>query len=136
MEKSTNMYLYNVPIIFIHIFIIPKNIISICVFILHKMMSDFEILLHRLGISHDTIIPGFPNQNGKVERFNESLVNEHINYMYDNYDSQNIHQINKNLKTYIKYYNEQRFHTILKKTPQQVIKNYFIDGVINNHVFV
>lgn len=102
---------------------------------LHKIMSEFEILLHNLGISHDTIIPGFPNQNGKVERFNESLINEHINYMYDNYENQTIQEINKNLKSYIKYYNEQRFHTILKKTPQQVIKNYFIDGVINDHVF-
>lgn len=102
----------------------------------HKILSEFEVELHNKGISHDTIHPGFPNQNGKVERFNESLIREHLSYSYDNFENLKVKELNINLSSYMNHYNKERFHSILKKTPKEVIKNYIRFGEINNHVFI
>ena len=94
-------------------------------------MSSFQLALHNEYISHDTTQTGSPHQNGKVERLNQTIQNQLIKQLALKYNNLTVTQINTKLKTFIKYYNYEKYHSTLKKIPYEVIINFTKYGIIN-----
>jgi putative transposase len=64
---------------------------------------------------------GKPNDNAHIERFNRTLQEECLDHI-----PRDVDVINCTLKTYLKYYNEERLHMGIKmKTPVQIIRECF-----------
>jgi len=74
----------------------------------------------RIKINHRHSRIRKPNDNAHLERFNRTLQEECLNKI-----PKDINIINKALKNYLRYYNEERYHFGLNlKTPMQVITSY------------
>lgn len=72
----------------------------------------------RIKISHRHSRIRRPNDNAHLERFNRTIQEECLNRL-----PKDIRIINSELPTYLKYYNEKRYHFGLKlKTPMQIIQ--------------
>ena len=59
---------------------------------------------------------GKPNDNAHIERFNRTLQEECLDKV-----PTDVRKINCALKKYLKYYNNERIHLSLEKTPSQVV---------------
>ena len=73
----------------------------------------FEGLCHRLGIKHRRIRPYHPQTNGKVERFNQTLLRE-WSHAFAYRSSLERHA---NLEPFLHFYNYHRAHTALGEQP-------------------
>ena len=81
--------------------------------------SEFQDFLTKHKIKHTTSIPGRPQSNGQIERFNGILKD---------YIMKDITALGKNewplhLKTYIENYNN-TYHTTIKTTPNQAAEKF------------
>lgn len=64
---------------------------------------------------------GKPNDNAHIERFNRTLQEEYLDKLPDD-----VKAINRGIKKYLRYYNQERMHMgISLKTPIQIIQNRF-----------
>lgn len=81
----------------------------------------FEHGLTKLGIAHDLIKPYTPKHNGKVERShrkdNERFYASHRFYSLDD--------ANKQLKVYLKEYNNFPMQPLNWKSPNELLRDYF-----------
>ena len=81
----------------------------------------FEHGLKKLGIAHDLIKPYTPKHNGKVERShrkdNERFYATHRFYSLDD--------ANKQLKVYLKEYNNFPMQPLNWKSPNELLRDYF-----------
>ena len=100
----------------------------------HRIVSSFEINLSRQFITYDTTKPSTPQHNGKVERFNRTFKLDCINYLEQTKSNLSTTEINKRINTYIKFYNNEKYHNTLKKTPIEVLTNYLQYGELNEHI--
>ena len=74
----------------------------------------------RIKINHRHSRIRKPNDNAHLERFNRTLQEECLDKL-----PKDINIINKSLKKYLRYYNEERYHFGLNlKTPMQMIPSY------------
>lgn len=101
----------------------------------HRIVSSFEINLSRHFVTFDTTKPSTPQHNGKVERFNRSFRLDCINYLEKTKRNLSVEEINKRINKYLNFYNKEKYHNTLKKSPYEVLKNYLQYGEINEHTF-
>ncbi len=83
--------------------------------------SEFSsYFVARVRADHRYSRIGKPNDNSHIERFNRTLQEECLDKL-----PREVNQINKALKKYLKYYNEERLHMgINLLTPLQMIPSY------------
>ena len=80
----------------------------------------FQAQLAAAGIAHRTIPPYRPQVNGKVERFNRTLVDE---FAYHRVFTDNSQRLTA-LPRWVRYYNDRRRHTALDgHTPSETVNN-------------
>jgi transposase InsO family protein len=70
-------------------------------------------LLHRLGIRHARIRPRSPHLNGKVERVQRTVREEH----WDGVGPGPLEEWERSLQDYLRFYNRRRLHSALGYTP-------------------
>lgn len=82
--------------------------------------SEFSsFFIERIEENHRYTRIGKPNDNAHIERFNRTLQEECL----DKYE-RSVPILNKELRTYLKHYNEKRLHMGIKlKTPMQLLAN-------------
>ena len=94
-------------------------------FILGMLQSDHgpefgDWFVEQVKKSHRYTRIGKPNDNSHVERFNRTLQEECIDRI-----PRNIHALNKALKNYLEYYNNERLHMgISLRPPMQLITKW------------
>lgn len=86
--------------------------------------SEYLLYFHKeledAGIPHYFSDPYCPKQNGRVERFHQTVEYEYMNYQYDLLP--NLVMINERCTEFNTWYNTSRFHQALHyKTPQECV---------------
>ena len=81
----------------------------------------FEHGLKKLGIAHDLIKPYTPKHNGKVERSHRK-DNERF---YASHRFYSLEDANKQLKVYLKEYNNFPMQPLNWKSPNELLRDYF-----------
>lgn len=85
-----------------------------------EYLKDFHQEIISWGIPHYFTDPHCPKQNGRVERFHQTVEYEYFNYQYDLTDSLPI--IRKRCAEFNTKYNTKRFHQAPKyKTPAEFV---------------
>jgi putative transposase len=80
--------------------------------------KDFQIFLKEIGLQHIKTSIGYPQSNGKIERFHRTLEDECIRTrsMIDIEDARNV------IEKYVNYYNTVRLHSALNYlTPEDYL---------------
>jgi transposase InsO family protein len=85
-----------------------------------EYLKDFHAELAAWGIPHYFTDPHCPKQNGRVERFHQTVEYEYFNYQYDLVDD--LASIRKHCRTFNEKYNNRRFHQAIGyKTPAEFV---------------
>ncbi len=85
----------------------------------------FETTLQSLGVRHHLIRPRTPQHNGKIERFHRTMKQE---AKLEKLDGLLQSQIEKGIIEYVRYYNEERPHSSIRKlTPKQVFDKGYLE---------
>ncbi len=92
--------------------------------------SEFLLNFHKVceveGIPHFFTDPYCPKQNGRVERFIQTLIYEYLNYQDDLIDD--LDEIRRRCSFFNEKYNYRRFHQALGyKTPAEVVQSLSIN---------
>lgn len=88
-----------------------------------EYLLEFHKEIEKWGIPHFFTDPHCPKQNGRVERFHQTVEYEYFNYQYDLLDD--LEEINKHCLFFNEKYNTKRYHQALKyKTPQRFVLDY------------
>lgn len=73
---------------------------------------------HMLKTRHRHIRVRKPNDNAHLERFNRTIQSEFLNYL-----PKDVGTINRRIKSYLRYYNQERLHLgINLQTPSQILQ--------------
>ncbi len=85
-----------------------------------EYLLEFHKEIESWGIPHFFTDPHCPKQNGRVERFHQTVEYEYFNYQYDLLDD--LEEINKHCLLFNTKYNTKRFHRSLGyKTPFEYV---------------
>ncbi len=85
-----------------------------------EYLLEFHKEIESCGIPHFFTDPHCPKQNGRVERFHQTVEYEYFNYQYDLLDD--LEEINKHCLLFNTKYNTKRFHRSLGyKTPFEYV---------------
>jgi len=85
-----------------------------------EYLKDFHGEISTWGIPHYFTDPHCPKQNGRVERFHQTVEYEYFNYQYDLLDE--LTMIRDKCREFTTKYNQQRFHQALGyKTPYEYV---------------
>lgn len=88
-----------------------------------EYLLHFHKEIESWGIPHFFTDPHCPKQNGRVERFHQTVEYEYFNYQEDLIDE--LDEINKHCMKFNQKYNTKRFHRSLGyKTPMEVVLEY------------
>lgn len=79
----------------------------------YRLSADFHVALATLGARHVLIRPHCPWQNGKVERFNRTLLRE---WAYERVFLDNAQRAER-LPEWLRFYNTERRHSSLGGRP-------------------
>lgn len=88
----------------------------------------YELFLQLEGIEHRTTKVRRPQSNGFIERFHRTLLDEHFRIMGRKKFYESLEEMQKDLDTYLKHYNEERTHqgrNMNGRTPAKA----FLDGL-------
>ncbi|MBR2831202.1 IS481 family transposase [Candidatus Saccharibacteria bacterium] len=80
----------------------------------------FKQLIEKQGIAVRHTRVRKPNDNAHIERFNRTMRDELIGP----YTGKCLHDVDKNIKDYLIYYNYVRIHTTLGMTPMQMLQSF------------
>ncbi len=81
--------------------------------------KDFKKYIRDSGLQHVLISVGYPQSNGKMERFYRTLKSEKIRQS----SFVDISDARAQIEEYVKYYNEERLHSgIYYLTPKEVME--------------
>ena len=80
----------------------------------------FKQLIEKQGIAVRHTRVRRPNDNAHIERFNHTMRDELIGP----YTGKCLHDVDKNIKDYLIYYNYVRIHTTLGMTPMQMLQSF------------
>lgn len=87
-----------------------------------EYLLNFHQKTQELGLTHFFSEPSCPKQNGRVERFIQTVTYEYFNYQVDLLDD--LEEINKRCEEFNLKYNFFRFHRALGyKTPAEALEN-------------
>lgn len=85
-----------------------------------EYLLEFHREIESWGIPHFFTDPHCPKQNGRVERFHQTVEYEYFNYQADLLDD--LEEINRHCMLFNTKYNTKRFHRSLGyKTPQEYV---------------
>lgn len=85
-----------------------------------EYLKDFHAEIESWGIPHYFTDPHCPKQNGRVERFHQTVEYEYFNYQYDLLP--NLAMIRERCAVFTTKYNTRRFHQALEyKTPVEYV---------------
>ena len=88
-----------------------------------EYLLEFHKEIVSWGIPHYFTDPHCPKQNGRVERFHQTVEYEYFNYQYDLLDD--LDMINEHCVKFNTKYNTRRYHRSLHyKTPLEVVLEY------------
>jgi transposase InsO family protein len=92
-----------------------------------EYLLNFHQKTKELGLTHFFSEPSCPKQNGRVERFIQTVAYEYFNYQEDLLDE--VMEINKQCENFNLKYNFFRFHRALGyKTPAEALENCQINA--------
>jgi len=81
--------------------------------------KDFKTYIRESGLQHVLISAGYPQSNGKMERFYRTLKSEKIRQS----SFVDISDARAQIQEYVTYYNEERLHSgIYYLTPKEVLE--------------
>lgn len=85
-----------------------------------EYLKDFHTEVDSWGIPHYFTDPHCPKQNGRVERFHQTVEYEYFNYQYDLLND--LTMLREKCMEFNEKYNRRRFHQALGyKTPQEYV---------------
>lgn len=85
-----------------------------------EYLKDFHTEIETWDIPHYFTDPHCPKQNGRVERYHQTVEYEYLNYQYDMTDELNL--LREHCLVFTTKYNTKRFHQALNyKTPEEFV---------------
>lgn len=85
-------------------------------------LGAFEILLKEYGVEHRITKPRTPQHNGKIERFNQTVLREFASRVPDGLP---LAEYRRLFRGFLDYYNNERRHSSINYlTPAQAFEKY------------
>ena len=78
--------------------------------------KEFKELILELGIIHNRIVPGCPNQNAEIERCNRTIKENLLDYSVP----EKFQELERRIEKVINFYNNERYHSSLNYLPPKI----------------